>query len=260
MRKDLWSKEELILAFNLYLKLPFGKMHRRTPEIIQLSEIIGRTVNSVTIRLTNFAACDPFHQKRGVKGMVGGIKQCQPIWDEFFTNQEELVFLSETILAQRQNTTIETKFSDILLDVDFQNLNANSVLKQVKTRVNQSFFRQIVITNYNNKCAISGIDLPELLVASHIIPWSLNEKERLNPENGICFSALYDKAFDKGFITLSDDYRIIISNDLKKSSEKDFYKDHFKIIENIQIIEPLKYFPKLDFIKYHQDEIFSKRN
>lgn len=260
MRKDLWSKEELILAFNLYLKLPFGKMHRRTPEIIQLSEIIGRTVNSVTIRLTNYAACDPYHQNRGVKGMVGGIKQCQPIWDEFFTNQEELVFLSEKILAEKQNTTIENKFSEILVDIDYQNLNSGSVLRQVKTRINQSFFRQIVVTNYNGKCAISGIDLPELLVASHIIPWSLNEKERLNPENGICFSSLYDKAFDKGLITLSDDYKIIISNDLRKSKEKEFFKDYFGIIEGKQIIEPLKYLPNLDFIKYHQDEIFTKRN
>ena len=82
----------------------------------------------------------------------------------------------------------------------------------------------------------------------------------MNPENGICFSSLYDKAFDKGLITLSDEYKIIISNHLKKSKDQDFYKDFFQIIENKQIIEPLKYQPKLDFIKYHQDEIFSKRN
>lgn len=260
MAKRLWTKDELILAFNLYLKLPFGKMHKRTPEIIELSEIMGRTVNSVTIRLTNYAACDPFHQGRGVKGMVGGIKQCQPIWDEFFSNQEELIFLSEKILAEKQSTTIENKFSEILNDIDYQNLNSVSVLRQVKARVNQSFFRQIVVSNYNNKCAISGIDLPELLVASHIIPWSINEKERLNPENGICFSSLYDKAFDKGLITLSDEYKIIISKDLKKSKGQEFYKDFFQIIENKQIIDPLKYLPKLDFIKYHQDKIFSKRN
>ena len=61
----------------------------------------------------------------------------------------------------------------------------------MKTRVNQNVFRQIVLANYNKKCAITGIDIPDLLVASHIIPWSKNEEERLNPENGICLSALY---------------------------------------------------------------------
>lgn len=79
MPKNLWSREELILVFNLYLKLPFGKMHSRTPEVIEMAHLIGRTVSSISIRLGNFASCDPYHQSRGVKGMVGGIKQCQPI-------------------------------------------------------------------------------------------------------------------------------------------------------------------------------------
>ena len=77
----------------------------------------------------------------------------------------------------------------------------------MKTRVNQNVFRQIVVANYSGKCAISGIDMPELLFASHIIPWSKNEEERLNPENGICLSALYDKAFDKGLIAVNENIR-----------------------------------------------------
>ena len=73
-------------------------------------------------------------------------------------------------------------------------------VREVKTRVNQNVFRKIVLANYNGKCALTGIDISELLVACHIIPWSENEQERLNPENGICLSSLYDKAFDKGLI------------------------------------------------------------
>ena len=60
MKANLWSREELILAFNLYLKLPFGKMHTRTPEVQELGILLGRSVNSIAIRLTNFAACDPY--------------------------------------------------------------------------------------------------------------------------------------------------------------------------------------------------------
>ena len=89
-------------------------MHTRTPEIIEMANLIGRTVNSIAIRLTNFAACDPYHQDRGVKGMVGGIKQCQPIWDEFAENKGFLIFESERILAEKENQTIETKFDDLL--------------------------------------------------------------------------------------------------------------------------------------------------
>jgi putative restriction endonuclease len=103
MNGEKWTREEMILAFDLYLKLPFGKINTRTPEIIELSHLIGRSVNSVTLRLANFASCDPYHQQRGVKGMVGGQKQCQPIWDEFADNREALVFESERILVERQN-------------------------------------------------------------------------------------------------------------------------------------------------------------
>ena len=94
----LWTREELILAFNLYLKLPFGKLHHGNPEIIHLSQIIGRSPNSVAMRLSNFASVDPFHQGRGIKGLTGGLKQVQPIWEEFNHNKEDLLFESEKIL------------------------------------------------------------------------------------------------------------------------------------------------------------------
>ena len=51
MAKINWTREELILAFNLYWQLGFGKMHSRTPEIIHLANIIGRTANAIAIRL-----------------------------------------------------------------------------------------------------------------------------------------------------------------------------------------------------------------
>jgi len=256
MERKLWTKDELILVFNLYLKLPFGKMHTRTPEIIEMANLLGRTVNSIAIRLTNFAACDPYHQSRGVKGMVGGIKQCQPIWDEFAKNKELLIFESEQILAKKENQTIETKFEDLLFDL--KDLKGETKIREVKTRVNQNVFRQIVIANYSGKCAITGIDIPELLFASHIIPWSKNEDERLNPENGICLSALYDKAYDKGLIAINEKYKILISDKLKNKKDTDYYGKYFAPIEYQSLIQPQRYFPKKDFIQYHLDVIFNK--
>lgn len=256
MERKLWTKDELILVFNLYLKLPFGKMHTRTPEIIEMANLLGRTVNSIAIRLTNFAACDPYHQSRGVKGMVGGIKQCQPIWDEFAKNRELLIFESEQILAKKENQTIETKFEDLLFDL--KDLKGETKIREVKTRVNQNIFRQIVIANYSGKCAITGIDIPELLFASHIIPWSKNEEERLNPENGICLSALYDKAYDKGLIAINEKYKILISDKLKSKKDTDYYGKYFSYLENSKLVMPQKYMPKKEFLQYHLDEIFER--
>lgn len=206
-QKNIWTREELILAFNLYLKIEFGKTHKGNPKVIALANILGRTPSSIGMRLGNFASIDPYHQGRGVGGLKGGMNQVKPIWDEFFHNQEELVFLSEQILAQKENTSIENKYQDILFDL--KGLKGETVIREVKTRVNQSVFRQMVLTNYATKCAITGIDIPELLLASHIVPWSKNENERLNPENGICLSALYDKAFDKGLIGVNSSYQVI---------------------------------------------------
>lgn len=256
MAKKLWTKEELILAFNLYLKIPFGKMHSTNKDVINLANLIDRTPNSIALRLVNFASVDPVLKARGIKGMDGGTKIVQPIWDEFFHNQEELVFLSEQILAQKENVSIENKYQDVLFDL--KDLKGETAIRQVKTRVNQSVFRQMVLANYSSKCAITGIDIPQLLFASHIIPWSANEKERLNPENGICLSPLYDKAFDKGLIGVNTNYEIIISTELKKKKETIFYRNHFASIENIKITEPVKYLPRKEFLEFHLDTIFQK--
>lgn len=256
MIRKLWSREELILAFNLYLKTPFGKMHSTNKEVIHLAQLIGRTPNSVALRLVNFASVDPVLKARGIKGMDGGKKVVQPIWDEFFNNQEELMFLSERILAEKENLTIETKFKDLLFDI--KDLTGDNKIREVKTRVNQNVFRQIVMANYSGKCAISGIDLPELLFASHIVPWAKNEQERLNPENGICLSALYDRAFDKGLIGINEQYQILLSSKLKKRKSENYFNQYFAPLENQSLILPQKYSPRKEFIQYHLDMVFEK--
>ncbi|CAD0001629.1 HNH endonuclease [Flavobacterium salmonis] len=255
--RNLWTKEELILAFNLYLKVPFGKMHSTNKDIIHLANLIGRSSNSVALRLVNFASVDPALQARGIKGMIGGIKTVQPIWDEFFNNQEELVFQSEQILAEKENTTIENKYRDILFNL--KDLKGENIIREVKTRVNQSVFRQMVLANYDTKCAITGINIPELLLASHIMPWSKNEEHRLNPENGICFSALYDKAFDKGIIGIKTNHEIIFSDKIRNKRETEFYSKYFTPIENQKIIVAQKYLPRKEFLEYHLDTIFNKQ-
>lgn len=254
MPKNLWSREELILAFNLYLKIPFGKMHRANRDVIHLANLIGRTPNSIALRLVNYASVDPVLKARGIKGMVGGTGIVQPIWDEFFDNRDELIYLSEKILAEKENSSIENKFHELLGDL--KELKGETKIREVKTRVNQNVFRQIVLANYSSKCAISGIDLPELLVASHIVPWSINEKERLNPENGICLSMLYDKAYDKGLIGINTNYELVLSSVLKKRNSQSYFGRYFSNLEGEKITDSNKYLPRKEFLEFHMDSIF----
>jgi len=254
--RKLWTKDELVLALNLYLKLPFGKLHSGNPEIIHLANLLGRTASSIAMRLNNFASVDPYHQQRGIGGLPGGKRQVEPIWQEFINNKDALLFESERILAEKENISLEDKYFDDLKGTE--HLKGEYKLREVKTRVNQNVFRQIVIANYSGKCAITGIDISELLLASHIIPWSKSEAERLNPENGICLSALYDRAYDKGYIGITEKYEIILSPFLKKKQKEEYHSKFFASIAGTKIIMPKKYYPKKEFLQYHLDEVLIK--
>ena len=105
--QKLWTREELILAVNLYCKLPFGRLHRLNPEVIHLANLIGRTASSVAYKLVNFASLDPSLQARGIKGASNASKLDAEIWNEFFNNWDILPFESEKMLAQFEHTTIE---------------------------------------------------------------------------------------------------------------------------------------------------------
>lgn len=257
MTRDFWTRDEMILVLNLYLKLPFGKMDRRNPEVIHLAKVIGRTPNAVALRLVNYASYDPILQQRGISGMSHGGKNCGEFWNEFINDRERLIFESERILAEREDTTIEKKYEQEIRDIP-QDIKGETRIREVKTRVNQNVFRRIVLANYDGKCALTGIDLSELLVASHVIPWEKNELERLNPENGICLSALYDKAFDKGLISFTEDLHVIFSVRLSKNVSKEYYAKYFEPIENAILVTPRKYHINPQFLEWHRDYIFNK--
>ncbi len=166
------------------------------------------------------------------------------------------MFESERILAEKQKLTIESKFQNILQNTE--HLQGEYKIREVKTRVNQNVFRQIVLANYSNQCAITGLKVDQLLIASHIIPWSVNEKERLNPSNGICLNALHDNAFDAGLIAINPaDYTIVLSDRLKqKKVISQALETNFIAYENKQIHLPAKFVPQPEFLDWHLKNIF----
>lgn len=250
--RRLWSKNELVITLALYFQLPFGRLNHSTPEVKRLAQIIGRTNNSVALRLVNFAACDPYIINSGRHGMSAGMDVCKPVWDEYINDKETLFLEAERIKAEFLNKPIEEVLN--IKATDLEGVDKETVIKR---RVNQDVFRNMILNNYDECCAITGINIPELLVASHIIPWSKNKQERLNPSNGICLSALYDKAFDQGLITIKpDDYTVVLSSALLEYHTESFFDRHFKSIEKRRIIMPEEYAPKPDFLAYHRDNIF----
>jgi putative restriction endonuclease len=252
--QKLWTRGELILAINLYCKLPFGRLHRTNPQVIHLADLIGRTPNSIAYKLVNFASLDPSLQARGIRGASNSSKLDKIIWDEFYNNWEELPFESEKLLSKFENKSIEE-----LNQIDIKNLPIGEERERaVKVRVNQTFFRSSILASYNSTCCITGINQSALLVAGHIKPWSQDEKNRLNPRNGIAINALHDKAFENGLITITTDYKIKISNVLLKSKKSDSLEKYFFQYENKDIFLPSKFLPDIEFLKYHNEIRFQR--
>ena len=253
MARNLWTRNEMILTLALYFQLPFGRLNHSTPEVMDLAKLMGRTNNAVALRLVNFAACDPYIINSGRTGMPGGLNICMPYWEEFANKKDTLFLEAEKIKADLARLSLEDS-----LHIKETELVGKDKLAVVKQRVNQNAFRAMILNNYGYQCAITGITVPELLVASHIIPWAENEKERLNPENGICLSALYDKAFDQGFIGIDKNNKIILAEKLKHYAGQDFYGTHFGIIEGLPIRLPEEHLPNPLFLEWHRDCVFNK--
>lgn len=248
----LWTRDELILALSLYFQLPFGRLNSTTPEVIELANLIGRSNNSVALRLVNFAACDPYILATGRHGMSGGESICQPIWDEYANDKQKLFFEAEIIKSKLKKEPVEK-----ILGIPDNDLKGGTREVIIKQRVNQNVFRAMILNNYNQTCAITGINDSHLLIASHIIPWSVREDTRLNPENGICLSALYDKAFDQGLITICpDDYTVMVSKELKDRLSSSVYNEHFGKVENRKIILPEEHKPSMSFLQFHATKIY----
>lgn len=249
--QKLWTRDELILAINLYCKLPFGKMHKGTPEIIKFAETIGRTPSSIALKLGNFASFDPTLKERGIKGASNASKLDKQIWDEFYNNWDAALLASEELLAKTKHSTVEKINKIELSDLPKEGKEKERL---VKTRVNQSIFRTVVLATYNNTCCITGINNTELLIASHIVPWSKDEKNRLNPMNGLCLNALHDKAFDTGLITISaKDYTIKVSSRIKKKNMAESIEQNFIKLEGKEILLPDKFLPSKELLKIHND-------
>ena len=253
MTRKNWLREELIIAFNLYCKIPFTKINATNPAIKELARIIGRSNSSIALKLVNFARLDPALQKRNISGMSHGSKGEEVIWHEFNGNWEELAYESEKILAGFKGNTLEISSAIITDDIPVEGKERESI---VKTRVNQSFFRNMVLASYDNHCCITGIAIPALLVASHIIPWATDIKSRMNPANGLCLNALHDQAFDKGLITITPDYILKISDkliELIRKSESDIF---FLPYGDKKINLPQKFLPAKEYLEYHNHKIY----
>jgi len=254
---NLWTKEQVKLGFNLYCQLPFGKLHSGNPEIIELANLIGRTPSAVAMKLCNIASLDPAITSTGRSGLGNASALDREVWDEFHADWDRLALdclhIYEQLRVEKGLPQSEDQADAELEDIDdFTGETKRVVTEQ---RIRQYFFRRTVLSSYLGRCCMSGLSDSRLLIASHIVPWSKDKHNRLNPRNGLCLSALHDKAFDRGLIALDDDFRVILSKDLEQRNEP-FVRQFFHPLAGQSITLPERFAPDKAFLARHRDVVF----
>jgi hypothetical protein len=253
MATNRWTKEQLKLAFHLYCQLPFGKLHSRNPEIIKLAKLIGRTPGAVAMKLVNFASLDPAITSTGRTGLGNAGSLDREVWAEFHADWETLAVECEMLRRDLDRSAPpEDEADELLVPEDYTGETRRVVTEQ---RIKQNFFRRAVLSSYRGRCCMSGLSEPRLLIASHIVPWSKDKANRLNPSNGLCLSAIHDRAFDKGLITLTDDFKIIVSEELKRKKES-FVIEVLLPLDGRLIEPPERFAPQPEFITWHRNQLF----
>ena len=251
-----WSRAELLVAASLYCRIPFGRFHSRNPELIHVAERIGRTSSALAMKLSNLASVDPTFRETGRRGLASASSADRAIWDEMNADWPRFAVAAQRALDEfglYDAPAIED--SVVAPETEVPDYAGRMRVANRRERVGQDLFRDAVLSAYEHRCCITGLAVPALLNASHIVPWREDPENRLNPANGLCLSALHDRAFDKGFISLRDDLTIMVSRHGRGEAGA-FYEEAIEAYADREIFRPEKFEPHRAFLDRHRTEIF----
>ena len=268
-----WSQGELLIVFRFYCRTPFGRLHQRNPDIIELAKRINRSPGAVAMKACNFASLDPQQQARNIKALGNVSRADRKLWETFLSDSESIAQEAEAAYAK----VIGKEADEYLPELDYLEKpskrkipkNEKPLSEELRTREGptemqvlvkrrrvQSFFRAAVLASYEYRCALTELALPELLNASHIIPWSVDEKGRADPRNGICLNALHDRAFDRGLITFDENFRVVLSPEIGKSDQCLLHRQQLIGIAGRALRLPARFRPEPLALEYHRKHVF----
>jgi hypothetical protein len=258
-----WTRDELLVVLNVYHKLTFGQLHARQPVIVGLAEKLGRGANSVAMKLSNLASLDPALKLRGIKGLTGASALDRSVWVEFHENLNEAVPASEEALralfGAGEKSELEVLPTEGVRVRKIRPSGPTDAFANVKLRRGQDYFRQAVINNCGGRCALTGLTIRELLIASHILPWGSHPEQRLDVRNGLSLTRLHDAAFDRGLIAFDGQLRLLLSPRLKRELAQRTVAESFGAYEGQALRFPDDaVLPELAFLGTHRATVFMK--
>jgi putative restriction endonuclease len=243
-----WTREESILAFELYCRIPFQRTKANNPAVQELARLLGRTPASVARKLGNFGAFDPELRQNQISGLTHTSKLDRQVWDEFHADWNGLVWTANEIRAEKR--AVHENRRPLR-----QPSGPSETVRLTKQRVHQSFFRDAVLSSYAATCCVTGLAIQECLIASHIIPWSEDERFRTDPTNGLCLSATFDRLFEAGLMTVTADLIVRFSSRItesKRGVDEQLlcrYHDH-------PIRRPHRFLPGVEYLTWHHTNRF----
>jgi hypothetical protein len=245
---QLWTREELILAFELYCRIPFQRTKATDSRVKELAALLHRTPASIARKLGNFGAFDPQLAARNISGLPHGSKLDKVIWEEFHADWNGLIIRAHDL--RRELEPLRRDPEPFAAPT-----GPSEKVTIVKQRLHQAFFRDAVISSYNNRCCVTGLPLVECLVAGHIVPWSVDERRRADPTNGVCMSATFDRLFDSGLLTIEDDLTLRVSGRVRKLKDQ-ATSDIVASRHGQKIFSPARFYPDPSCLRWHRENVF----
>jgi hypothetical protein len=250
-----WTREELLLVFNLYCRTPFGRLHKTNPDVVALAEQLKtHNANAVAMKLSNFASFDPLLQARGIRGLPNAGAGERKLWEEFHADPERVAFESEEArkrLVPEQTTPEKESWIPPLTPGGPTERDAVR-----RVRLVQQFFRDAVLIAYGNECAVCRIPEERLLTASHIIRWADEPRRRADPTNGLSLCTLHDRAFDRGLIGVDDHRRVLLSSRLRRQTNSAVFEQAFARLEGAELKLPDRFAPDAAALAIHRESVF----
>lgn len=242
---EKWTRDEVVIALALYLSRPFGSLRSTNPDVQAVAGILGRSPGAVSRKVGNIGS---FDSDLPAKGLSHAAKADRLVWEEFIGAKPgmkpvDAVFLEAgRIAASKYDADLS-----FLAEKPCPERTEGTALRKV--RLTEGFFRAAVLSNYDGRCAVTGLRAPELLEAAHILPWAEHESLRMVPANGISLCTLLHRAYDVDLIGIDPGGLLHVSRLLAEKSRGSSLEGFFRSLDGAaRLQEASRFRPNPDFL------------